>query len=400
MTATKTTTKKTEVKKTEAKKVTTTKNTTKKAIESSRPVVPPPINVEDNKAMLLKTVDDMQLVDYPVPELGDHDVLVAVKAVGICGSDCHYWKHGRIGDFVLNDPMVIGHESAGEVISFGKQVKGLKPGQLVAMEPGVPCDKCEQCMAGKYNLCPEVQFFATPPVHGSLQKYVSHPAKFCFPLPANVTAEMGACCEPLSVGVYACEQKAKVKPGHTVVVFGAGPIGTITCMVAHGMGAGKVILCDIAAGRLQFCKEMIPVETLDTTGMDARAVAEKIEELNGGKKVDSAVDCCGIESAISAAIYCTKNGGTVCLVGMGKPNIRVPLLDASCREVELQGVFRYRNTYPKCIELLSSGAVDVMPLITHRFSFTQESITSAFNTCISGKGADGNNAIKCMISVA
>lgn len=352
-----------------------------------------------NEAVLLREVKSMAIEPYPEPTVGDDDVLVAVKSVGICGSDVHYWQHGAIGDFILTAPMVIGHESAGEVVEVGANVANLKVGDRIAMEPGVPCGKCEQCASGKYNLCPEIQFFATPPVHGSLQRKVAHPAKFCFKLPENLTTEQGAMCEPLSVGVYACEQKAKVQPGQTVAVFGAGPIGTITSMVAHGMGAGKVILCDITPERLDFCKSICPVECVNTMGLSAKEVAAKIEELNGGKKVDSCIDCCGVESAIQAAIFCTKNGGVVCLVGMGKPEISVPLLNASCREVELQGVFRYRNTYEKCIELQASGKVDVAPLITHKFEFTQESVMDAFNTCLTGKGSDGRNAIKCMINI-
>merc|ERR1719482_2652717 len=168
--------------------------------------------------------------------------------------------------------MVIGHESSGVVVKCGKCVSGLNPGDRVALEPRVPCGKCEQCASGKYNLCPEIRFFATPPIHGSLQRYVAHPAKFCFPLPEQVTNEMGAMCEPLSVGVYACEQKAKVQPGQTVAVFGAGPIGTITSMVACGMEAGKVILCDITQKRLEFCKSLVNVDIVNTTGLKAEEV--------------------------------------------------------------------------------------------------------------------------------
>mmetsp|Transcript_23813 Transcript_23813/g.52459 ORF Transcript_23813/g.52459 Transcript_23813/m.52459 type:complete len:358 (+) Transcript_23813:53-1126(+) len=354
----------------------------------------------ENQAMLLRDIKNMNLEAYPKPSCGPDDVLVAMKSVGICGSDVHYWQHGEIGDFKMTGPMVIGHESAGEVVEVGANVSNCKVGDRVALEPGVPCDNCEQCKEGKYNLCPDIRFFATPPIHGSLQRYVVHPARFSFVLPENVTTEMGAMCEPLSVGVYACEQKARVKPGQTVAVFGAGPIGTMCSLVANGMQAGKIILCDINPERLEFVASLIPgLVTINTTGLDSKAVATKIEEANGGKKVDSCIDCAGAEPVIQAAIYCTKNGGCVCLVGMGRPEMSVPLLNASCREVELQGVFRYRNTYPACIDLMATGKVDVKPLITHRFEFTQESMMEAFEACKVGKGKDGSNAIKCMINL-
>eukprot|EP00746_Dinoflagellata_sp_MGD_P163787 gnl/MRDRNA2_/MRDRNA2_92015_c0_seq1.p1 gnl/MRDRNA2_/MRDRNA2_92015_c0~~gnl/MRDRNA2_/MRDRNA2_92015_c0_seq1.p1 ORF type:complete len:401 (+),score=67.28 gnl/MRDRNA2_/MRDRNA2_92015_c0_seq1:112-1314(+) len=351
-----------------------------------------------NKAVVLRNVMDMGLDAYPMPEAKDDDCIIEMKAVGICGSDVHYWQHGKIGNFVCKGPMVIGHESSGVVVQCGKCVKGLSPGDRVALEPGVPCGVCEQCNSGKYNLCPDIRFFATPPIHGSLQRYVAHPAKFCFKLPDHVSMEEGAMCEPLSVGVYACEQKAKVKPGCKLAVFGAGPIGTICSMVAHGMGAGKVILCDVVDARLEFCKSCVPIETLNTMGMNSQQVADKIKQLAGGP-VDGSIDCCGVESAIQAGIYATKNGGVVTLVGMGRDLATVPLLDASCREVELQGVFRYRNTYPKCIELLANKKVNVAPLITHKYVFNNESIMDAFKCCHLGKSPDGRSSIKCMITI-
>eukprot|EP00929_Paragymnodinium_shiwhaense_P115213 TRINITY_DN83944_c0_g1_i1.p1 TRINITY_DN83944_c0_g1~~TRINITY_DN83944_c0_g1_i1.p1 ORF type:complete len:386 (-),score=48.12 TRINITY_DN83944_c0_g1_i1:128-1285(-) len=363
---------------------------------------------EKNEAVVLNKIDDMSLQPWPMPEVAADECLVAVKCVGICGSDVHYWKDGRIGHFVLNKPMVIGHESSGVVVRVGSDVQGLKPGDRVAMEPGVPCDKCNWCRTSKYNLCPVLTgankeplkgrqgFFATPPVHGSMAKYIAHPARYCFVLPDSVSLEEGAMCEPLSVGVYACEQRAKVAPGSSVAVFGAGPIGTFTSMVAHGLGAKRIILCDIAQERLDFVRDKCcPVVPLNTKGMNAEQIAAKIQSLNEDEAIDSAIDCSGAETCIQAAILSTKTGGSVCIVGMGKLDQTLPLMNASMREVDLCGVFRYRYTYPKCIELLAGKKVNVDPLITHRFKFTQESIMDAFETCRTGR--DG--AIKCMIHV-
>lgn len=364
----------------------------------------------ENMAMVLYRAHDMRLVPWTMPDVGPDDLLIAVQKVGICGSDVHYFHEGRIGDFVVNEPMVIGHESSGIVIKAGSAVSDIfKEGDRIAMEPGVPCEACAQCQTMKYNLCPVLTgavapckksrqgFFATPPVHGSMAKFVSHPAKWCFKLPDNVSLEEGAMVEPLSVGLYAAEQRAKVKKGNTVVVFGAGPIGTIVALVTQALEAGRIILIDINMERLDFVqKKCIPgLLTLNSTGLSPEDVSEHIKELNDKRPVDSCIDCTGAESCLQAAILCTKAGGAVSIVGMGKPGIAVPILNAVVREVDLKGVFRYRHTYKKCIQLLSDKKIDVSPLITHRFDFTEQAILDAFEHCRTGK--DG--AIKCMIHV-
>ena len=362
------------------------------------PFKPPfPFNNMANTAVVLEKIDEIVMRDVGMPVLKEGQVMIEMKSVGICGSDVHYWKHGRIGHFICDGPMVLGHECAGIVSEVGPGCSTLKVGDRVALEAGLPCEKCDICDAGKYNLCPDMAFFATPPVHGSLVKFLAHPEKWCFKIPDSMTLEEGAMCEPLSVGVYACEQKARVKKGSTVAIFGAGPIGMLTSLVANGLGAGKIFLCDIQASRLDKCKELLGdvLVPINTTGLSGEEVAAKVKESNGGKCVDGSIDCAGVEAVIQAAILSTKNGGAVCLVGMGKPDSTIPLLDASIREVDLMGVFRYRNTYPTCIELLSSKKIDVGPLITHRFEYTQESVMDAFETCRTGR--DG--AIKCMINL-
>eukprot|EP01061_Rhynchopus_euleeides_P010543 TRINITY_DN20011_c0_g1_i1.p1 TRINITY_DN20011_c0_g1~~TRINITY_DN20011_c0_g1_i1.p1 ORF type:complete len:378 (+),score=177.98 TRINITY_DN20011_c0_g1_i1:71-1135(+) len=350
-----------------------------------------------NTAVVLEKIDDIQMRDVESPVLQEGQVLIEMKSVGICGSDVHYWKHGRIGHFVCNGPMVLGHECAGIVAEVGPGCTTLQKGDRVALEAGLPCEKCDICATGKYNLCPDMRFFATPPVHGALVKYLAHPEKWCFKIPDNMTLEEGAMCEPLSVGVYACEQKARVGPGKTVAIFGAGPIGMLTSLVANGLGAKRIFLCDIQQGRLDTCKKLLGdvLVPINTEGLSGEDVANRVKEANEGELVDGSIDCAGVESVVQAAILSTKNGGAVCLVGMGKPLCNIPLLDASIREVDLMGVFRYRNTYPTCIDLLSKKKIDVGPLITHRFDYTPESINDAFETCRTGR--DG--AIKCMINL-
>jgi len=363
-------------------------------------------DTSSNKAMLLRRVNDMELIPYAASNTAPPGTcLIRIKSVGICGSDVHYFKHGKIGDFILRAPMVIGHEASGVVEAIGSGVTNVAVGDTVAMEPNVTCGLCEQCKAGKYNLCPSVQFFATPPIHGALQNFVLHPGKLCFKLPPGMDTEQGAMCEPLSCAVYACgKEKANVKPGQAVAVHGAGPIGSMVSMVAAGLGARTVILCDISKERLKMASSRLSkagthFQFVNTSALSPEKTAEEIRKLAGGRDVDSTIDACGAESAITAAILSTKPGGTVCLIGMGAPKVNIPLLSASIREVDLVGVFRYRNTYPTCIELISSGKVDVKSLITHRYTFENGSILEAFEACEKGVGKDGKPSGKCMINI-
>jgi L-iditol 2-dehydrogenase len=321
-----------------------------------------------------------------------NQVLIAMKAVGICGSDVHYWTHGRIGDFIVKAPMVLGHESAGQVVAIGDGVTNVAVGDKVALEPGVPCRSCEHCRVGNYNLCPEIRFFATPPIDGSLARYVLHPADYCFKLPEPLTYEHGALCEPLSVGVYAC-QRAHVGPGSRVAVFGSGPIGLIVMMVAKAFGANEVYMTDIADDRIIAATKYGASKAINASKKSAEELSNEVVKANEGKRVDVAFECCGVESATQASILCTKSGGTVCLIGMGKPVMSVPILDASIREVDIRGIFRYRNTYPTCISLLASGKVKAADLITHRYPMKE--LVSGFETAKTGK--DG--AIKVMFNL-
>merc|ERR1719210_974015 len=221
----------------------------------------------DNLTAILYKTDDIRLEQQPVPEPKDGQVLLRMDSVGICGSDVHYWTHGAIGDFVVKKPMVIGHESAGEV----GPGTNLKVGDRVALEPGVPCRMCEYCRTGLYNLCPEMRFFATPPIDGSLTTYVKHAADYCFKLPDNVSYEEGALCEPLSVGVYAC-QKCNVQPEETLLIEGAGPIGLVVMKVSRAFGATRIIMTDISDARLNAAKERGADVIINTRGMDADAI--------------------------------------------------------------------------------------------------------------------------------
>jgi len=204
----------------------------------------------DNLTAILYKTGDIRLEQTDIPEPGNDQVMLKMDSVGICGSDVHYWTHGAIGDFVVKAPMVLGHEAAGIVEKCGKNVKHLQVGDRVAIEPGVPCRLCDYCKQGRYNLCLEMKFCATPPYHGNLCRYYAQDADFCFKLPDNVSLEEGALMEPLSVGVHAC-RRAGVSLGKSVLICGAGPIGLVNLLTAKAMGADEVVITDISEHRLQ-----------------------------------------------------------------------------------------------------------------------------------------------------
>ncbi|XP_022738601.1 sorbitol dehydrogenase isoform X4 [Durio zibethinus] len=285
--------------------------------------------------------------------------------------------------------MVIGHECAGIIEEVGSEVKNLVPGDRVALEPGISCWRCDLCKEGRYNLCPEMKFFATPPVHGSLAHQVVHPAYLCFKLPDNVSLEEGAMCEPLSVGVHAC-RRANIGPETNVLVMGAGPIGLVTMLAARAFGAPRIVIVDVNDNRLSVAKDLGADEVVKVS-TNMQDIPEEVERICKamGAGVDVSFDCAGLNKTMSTALTATSAGGKVCLVGMGHTEMTVPLTPAATREVDVIGIFRYKNTWPLCLEFLRSGKIDVKPLITHRFGFSQKEVEEAFET-----SARGGNAIK------
>lgn len=349
---------------------------------------------EENMGAWLVGVNTLKLQPFKLPPLGPNDVRVRMKAVGVCGSDVHYLKHFRCGDYIVKEPMVIGHECAGIIEQVGSQVKSLLPGDRVALEPGISCSLCSPCKEGQYNLCPDMKFFATPPIHGALANQVVHPAHLCFKLPDNVSLEEGEMCEPLSVGVHAC-RRANVGPQTNVLVVGAGPIGLVSMLASRAFGASRIVIVDVDDKRLSVAKELGADETVlvSTNIQDVDAEVELINEAMGGV-VDVTFDCVGFNKTMSTALRVTRAGGKVCLVGMGHHEMTVPLTPAAAREVDVVGIFRYKNTWPICLEFIRNGKIDVKPLITHRFGFTQKDVEEAFAT-----SAGGGNAIKVMFNL-
>ncbi|XP_052793595.1 sorbitol dehydrogenase-like isoform X2 [Mya arenaria] len=305
-----------------------------------------------------------------------------MQHVGICGSDVHYWQHGNIGDFVVKAPMILGHEAAGIVSKIGDGVTSLKIGDRVAIEPGVPCRRCMDCKRGRYNLCPDMAFCATPPIHGNLARYYVHDADFCYKLPDHVSTEEGALLEPLSVGVHACK-RAGVTLGTKVLICGAGPIGLVNLLTAKACGASVVCVTDLDEKRLAMAKEMGADHVVKITSKDPKEMADKIVE-TFGERPDVTIECSGAPPSTRTAILSTRSGGCVVLVGMGPSSVELPVMDAAVREVDIRGIFRYVNCYPTALNMVASGSVNVKPLITHRFKLEQT--MDAFETTLRGDG--------------
>ena len=306
------------------------------------------------RAAVLVRPGELEIQERPRPEPGPGEVLVRVHAVGICGSDVHYWEHGRIGPFVVTGPIILGHECAGEVVAAGMPLPGAgpggpRPGDRVALEPGVPCGRCPSCRSGRYNLCPDVAFLATPPQDGALAEYVAHPADFCHVLPDGVDDGSGALLEPLSVGIHAA-RRGGVGLGSRVLVTGLGPIGLMAVLAAGAAGAATVWGSDPVGFRREAA-----------AGLGAAAWADA-----GVGSVDVAIECSGAAPALELCCRAVRPGGRVVVVGMGAPRPSIPLIDMQAREVELVPIFRYAHTYPAALGLVASGAAPVGRLITDR----------------------------------
>ena len=313
------------------------------------------------RAAVLVGAGDLRIEDRPAPRPGPGEVLVRVQAVGVCGSDTHYYEHGRIGRFVLDAPLVLGHEASGVVVQTGAGTQGPPVGQRVSIEPGVPDLSCPQCLAGRYNLCPAMRFFATPPVDGAFAELVAVHAAFAHPVPDGVSENAAALLEPLSVGIWAC-RKGSVTAGSRVLITGAGPIGLVCLQVALAAGATEVVVSDVNPARLALAQQLGA-----STVLDARTA--QLGDLNRPPQV--LLECSGYPPVISEAIRALDRAGRAVLVGMGGDEIALPLAVVQERELEVTGTFRYANTWPAAIALVAAGRVDLDRLVTGTYPLEQ-----------------------------
>ncbi len=324
---------------------------------------------QEIKAAVLHKVKDVRIDSVSMPgSIEDTEVLVKIKTVGICGSDIHYYKHGRIGNYVLEKPMILGHESAGEIVKTGSKVTHLQVGDRVALEPGVPCTNCEYCRKGRYNLCPEIKFMATPPIDGALVEYLVHPAAYTYKLPDNLTFAEGALIEPLAVGIHAV-RIAHVEPGDTVAVLGTGPIGILTIQAARAMGATEIIAVDIKEFRLNLASKSGATKIINAKKLDASL---KIKEITRGEGVDKVFETAGSIITTQQTVEVVKKGGTIALIGLATQDI-IPLnvMKLIWNEIKVQCVQRYANIYRQAIALVAGGQINLKSLITKEFSLEQ-----------------------------
>ena len=342
------------------------------------------------KAAVLYKAHDLRLEEIDIPEITKEQVLVRVHSVGICGSDIHYYEKGRIGSFVVKEPLILGHESAGEISKVGDDVKNLKIGDRVAIEPGFACGKCLYCRKGMYNLCDNMKFYATPPVNGAFCEYVAANTGFVYKIPDAMTFEEGSLIEPLSVGIHAA-RLGKVSIGKTVAILGAGPVGLCVLQAVIVGGASQVIVTDIKDHLLKCAKQLGATEVINAGSYDP---VKKILELTDGRGVDIAIEAVGSRVTFRQMFDVVGKGGTVVLIGApAEDECSIKVLDILSKELTIKGLFRYVDTYPTAIKLVSSGRINLKPLISHIFNL--EEIHNGFKVA----SEKSDNAIKVVIRI-
>ena len=325
--------------------------------------------------------------NIPKPRLGE--ALIKVDYVGICGSDLHYFTSGRIGKDVVQYPFVLGHEVSGTVIEVNSEDSQLKKGDRVAIEPQITCGVCEFCKSGCYNLCRDVIFFATPPVDGVLQEYITHPADLCFKLPYEVSSLEGALIEPLSVGLHAVLQGAG-SVGQTAVVTGTGCIGLTSLLALRAYGVQDVLVTDLFERRLQKARSLGARGTINSSSEDA---VQSILNLTEGRGFDLAIETSGSEIAASQLISAANRGATIVFVGYSNSGMmNLPMSEATDKELTFKTVFRYRNTYPLAISALANKQIDVKRIVSHTYAF--EDTELAFKESVENK----DEVIKAVIA--
>jgi len=318
------------------------------------------------EALILEETRKLKLADITLAEpLGPRDVRIALKTVGICGSDIHYYLHGRIGPFIVNAPMILGHEASGVVTERGTEVAHLKIGDRVCMEPGIPDPNSHASRLGMYNLDPAVRFWATPPVHGVLRPSVVHPADYTFKIPDNVSFAEAAMVEPLAVGMQAAK-KARIEAGDVAVVMGAGPIGMVTALAALAGGCSRVLLTDTQPPKLDLAAKLGPITPVNVAKEN---IAEVVHKMTDGWGADIVFECSGNERALAGIFEPLRPGGVAVLVGIPGAPIAYDVIGAQIKEARVEHVFRYAHVFPRALALMGSGKIDVKPLITDTFAF-------------------------------
>jgi D-xylulose reductase len=339
--------------------------------------------VRDSPALVLEKKGMLSLMDMPVQHTpGFGEVAIDIHTVGICGSDVHYYTHGRIGPFIVNAPIILGHEAAGRIAAIGEGVEGFKMGDRVCMEPGIPNLSSRVSKLGIYNVDPSVTFWATPPVHGCLTPRVVHAASFTYKLPDTVSFAQGAMVEPLAIGLQAAT-RARIQPGDIALVTGAGPIGILTALAALAGGCAKVLISDLVKEKLEIATQYPGIEAIDASRED---VTTCIMTETDGWGADKVFDCSGAAAVFGTLAEATRPGGCIIFVGMPIDPVPMDIVALQTRELRLETVFRYANIYDRAIALIAAGKIDLSPLISKTFAFADS--IAAFDRAVEARPSD------------
>lgn len=343
-------------------------------------------------AYVLHGAKDLRLEGVAKPEPGPGEVLLAVRAAGICGTDVHYHGHGRIGNFVPTRPFVLGHEFAGEVVAHGPGVEALAIGTRVAVDPGRACGWCRLCRQGRYNLCPEMVYLGSaavdPPRDGCFAEYVAMPARNCHPLPGGMPFSLGALLEPMSVAMHAVQRTGGVG-GRSVFITGGGTIGQMVLLVARAFGACRVVVSDIKPFAREFALGQGADGVLDPAAEDLADQAAAMAP-DGFEVVFEAA---GVAAALGQGISLAARGATVVQVGTLPDGTEVPANTMLTREMQYLGSWRFANVFDRVLDMVGSGRIDPRPLITGVFPFAE------LPAALAG-AATGGGAIKVQVELA
>lgn len=357
-----------------------------------------------HRAAVLRGAKALAFEQVETPTLQPHEVSIAPRATGLCGTDLHYYQNGRNGIYTVKEPLVLGHEASGEIVAVGSSVTDFKIGDRVVLEPQLACQECQKCRSGRYNLCKSMRFngsaSADPPVQGSLQRALNHPASLVYHLPDKLSFNEGALVEPLSVALHSV-RKGRLDAGQTVLITGAGAVGLLCARMARISGAMSVTMVDVDADRLRFAREhglanatvQIPFNTQEgeSAGDFIARMTDNVRNEHAGE-ADLALECTGIESCLNICIGSVGAGAKIVVVGMGAPRQELNLGLALVREIEILPIWRYTNTFQPAIDLIAAGIVDVKPMITHTFDV--EKVVDALEFSLSRPA----NLIKCVVT--
>lgn len=313
------------------------------------------------RAAVLVRAGEVRLQERPVPAPAPDEVLVQVSAVGVCGSDVHFYKEGRLGDWIVEEPLVLGHESGGRIVAVGRDVAADRVGERVSIEPQHPSPSSAETLRGEYNLDPHMRFYAVPGTDGAFCEYVTIQSHFAHGVPDSVSDGAAALLEPLSVAI-AAGRKAHVGLGSRVLVTGAGPVGLAVAQVARASGSAEVLVTDISADRREAALRFGATAALDPVA-EADAVA--------ASGVDAFIDASGAGAAVHAGLEALRPAGHAVLVGMGLAELPFPVTRIQNNELVVTGVFRYANTWPTAVSMAASGQVDLDAMITGTFGLAQ-----------------------------